>query len=157
MGGESDPAVSDPIMVPKGDVFIVDTLRLSDADWYACVSEMDRASAKTRFTHERRRDERVAYRNSPYVLIVVHNYDSRKQYFKVRTYDLSRSGMSFLNGSFIHIGTHVELWMQHCDTGVTQIHATLRACNLVKGTIHRVSVEFEEPIELNDYLLAVAG
>lgn len=157
MGGESDRAVTDPAISLKGDVFIVDALRLSDADWYACVSEMDRASSKAKFPEERRRDERVAYRNSPYVLVVIHNYDSRKQHFKVRTYDLSRTGLSFLNGTFIHFGSHAELWMQHCDSGLTTVHATVRNCTLVKGTIHRVSVEFEEPINVNDFLLAEAG
>lgn len=156
MGGESDRAMTDPAMAPK-DAFVVDALRLSDADWYACVGEMDRNSSKTKFSEERRRDERVAYRNSPYVHVVIHNYDSRKQHFKVRTYDLSRSGVSFLNGSFIHLNTHIELWMQHSVAGLTQLHATTRDCTLVKGTIHRVSAEFEEPIELNDYLMAEAG
>lgn len=157
MGGESDRAVTDPTMSPKGDVFIVDSLRLSDADWYACVSEMDRTASKSKFSEELRRDERVAYRNSLYVLLVIHNYDSSKQHFKVRTYDLSSTGISFLNGSFIHLGTHVEIWMQHCDTGLTQLHATIRNCTLVKGVIHRIGAEFEDPINVNDFLMAMAG
>ena len=156
-GGESDCIVASPSRGPSGEVTVVDALRLSDAEWYACVSEMDRKSSQSKVEKERRRDERLPYRNSTYVIIVLHNFDGRQQHFRVRTYDLSKTGVSFLHGAYIYEQTHVELWMQHRVTGTTRIHATIRSCVHVKRMIHRVSAEFDEPIDLDDYLLAEAG
>lgn len=136
---------------------VYDTLKMSDSDWYACVSEMDRRSSRSTGHHEQRRHERLPYRNSVYVVIAVHNYDDTVQRFKVRTYDLSESGIGFLHGAYIHANTHVELMMEHREIGRIIIDATIRSCSHVKKTIHRVGAEFEKPINLDDFLLAQVG
>lgn len=133
---------------------IVDTLRLSDAEWYACVSEMDRNASRSICQKEQRRSERVPYRNASNIVIAIHNYDGRRQYFRVRTHDLSEYGISFLHGSYIHVGTHVEMPLLHRECGITNVHATISCCTHVKNTIHRVGAEFDEVINIDDYLLA---
>ena len=136
---------------------LVDSLRLSDAEWYACVSEMDRNASRSNVDKERRTFERLPYRNSPYLYLAIHNPDGRHQHFKVRANNLSQSGIGFLHGSYIYSGTYVELLMQHRDLGSTKIGALVRTCTHVKNTIHRVGAEFEKQINLDDFLLAEAG
>ena len=136
---------------------VYDTLKLTDAEWYACVNEMDRKASRAKVSKDQRRHERLPYRNSLYVVIVLRNHDDRTQRFRVRTYDLSESGIGFLHGGYIHAGTHVELMMQHSLTGLTKIDATIRSCSHVKKTIHRVGAEFDDLIVLDDFLLADAG
>ena len=133
---------------------VIDTLRLSDADWYECVSEMDRMSAQGRVGHERRSQERLPYRNSPQIMIEMTLYDGRRQYCRVRPYDLSESGIGFLNGAYMHVETEIILHLRHREIGITKIDATIRHCSYVKNKIHLVGAEFNEPIVLDDFLLA---
>ncbi|MEM9347493.1 MAG: PilZ domain-containing protein [Planctomycetota bacterium] len=136
---------------------VVDTLRLSDAEWYECVSEMDRESARNCQDHTRRARERLPYRNLHHVLITVRNYCGRLQYFQSRPYDLSESGIGFLHGAYMHVGTSIELQLMHRVTGMTKVRATVRGCSHIKNKIHCVGAQFDELIELDDYLLAQAG
>ncbi|MEM6260289.1 MAG: PilZ domain-containing protein [Planctomycetota bacterium] len=135
---------------------VVDTLRLSDSEWYECVSEMDREAARNNSHQSKRAHERLPYRNLLQVLITVRNYCGRLQYFNSRPYDLSENGIGFLHGAYMHVGTHIELQLMHRLTGMTKVRATVRSCAHIKNKIHRVGAEFEEPIEINDYLLAEA-
>ena len=139
------------------DRIVVDTLRMSDAQWYDCVSEMDRKAAHRADPSSQHRDERVPYRNSPHVMIEMRTHDGRQQFLKVRPYDLSRSGLGFLNGMYMHAGTSVVLHLRHCDIGMTRVEAVIRGCSHVQNTVHLVGAEFDEPIEINDFLLASAG
>ena len=149
--------MSKPIYKVSDDRVVIETLRLSDAEWYDCVSEMDRQSAQQSTTSRARQHERVPYRNSPNIMVETRTYDGRQQYIKVRPYDLSECGIGFLNGAYMHVGTELVLHLRHCDLGMTRVHAKIRTCSHVRGTIHLVGAQFDEPIAINDFLLAEAG
>ena len=136
---------------------VIDTLRLSDADWYECVSEMDRVAAQSSDAAKKRRQERLPYRNTPQIMIEMSMYDGRRQYCRVRPYDLSESGIGFLNGAYMHLGTEVILHLRHQAIGITKIHATIRHCSYIKNKIHLVGAAFNESIVLDDFLLAESG
>lgn len=142
---------------PYGDVDLVDALRISDAEWYACVQEMDLRAMQQRGVNDKRLEARQPYRNSAKIILSMRNYDGRLQQFKVRAYDLSRTGLGFLHGAYAYEGAKVDLLMEHHVNGMTRVPATLVSCVHVKKRIHQVGAKFDEPIELEDFLLSNAG
>jgi len=142
---------------PYGDGDLVDALRISDAQWYACVQEMDLRAMQNRDASDKRQTTRQPYRNIAKIIVSLRSYDGRLQQFKVRAYDLSESGLGFLHGAYIYDNTPAELLMQHHVHGMTRISATLVSCVHVKDRIHRVGAKFAEPIDLAGYLMSEAG
>ena len=132
----------------------VDSLRLTDSEWLAYVAELDRESARHIDASTERRHERVAYRNVVHLLATLHNQDGRTQKFMVRTHDLSESGMGFLHGSFIYPQSRIQLVLHHRMHGQSYHDGIVRRCEHFKRHIHRIGVEFDKPITLEDYLLA---
>ncbi len=131
----------------------VDSLRLTDTEWLAYVAEMDREAARHIKYESERRHERMPYRNVVHLLATLHNADGRIQRFMVRTHDISRSGMGFLHGSFIYPGSRIQLILHHRVHGQSYHEGVVRRCEHFKRHIHRIGVEFDKLIELEDYLL----
>lgn len=142
---------------PYGDGYLVDALRISDAEWYACVQEMDLRSMQRRGINEKRQQPRKPYRNIAKIILSVRSYDGLQQQFKVRAYDLSQTGLGFLHGAYVYEGSHVDLLMQHHINGMTRIPATIINCVHVKKRVHQVGARFDEPIDLEDFLMSEAG
>lgn len=137
-----------------GEPQIFDTLKLTDDQWYECVSEMDRAASKSKLNSESLEAERVAYRNLDHIVVSVQGHEGHRLYYKVRPYDISTSGIGFLHGSYIHVGTKIELELKHHELGMTTMRGEVRCCDHVQGRIHLVDASFNESIELDGYLLA---
>lgn len=142
---------------PYGDGALVDSLRISDAEWYACVQEMDMRSMGVNVPFDRRHMKRQPYRNIARIIVSIYTFDGMRQQFKVRAYDLSPTGLGFLHGAYLYNDTPAELLMQHHIHGMTRIPATIVSCVHVKNRIHRVGAKFAEPIELDGYLMSEAG
>lgn len=142
---------------PYGDGDLVDALRISDAEWYACVKEMDLRAMSKKDVPDNRSEPREPYRNIAKIIVSIRSYGGLLQHFKVRAYDLSQSGLGFLHGAYIYEDTYAELYMQHHVNGMTRVPAKIVSCVHVKNRIHRVGAKFEEPINLEDYLMSEAG
>ena len=142
---------------PYGNSVLVDALRISDAEWYACVEEMDQLAMAGKRPVDRRGEPRQPYRNIARIIVSFRSYDGLLQQFKVRAYDLSPIGLGFLHGAYIYNDTPAEIYMQHHVNGMTCINAKIVSCLHVRNRIHRVGAQFEEPIELADYLMSEAG
>ena len=141
-----------------GDVELIDALRISDAEWHECVKEMDRwAYSEGERDEENRAEPRQPYRNTTKIIVSFRNYDGRQQYFQVRAYDLSASGLGFLHGAYIYSDTPAEIYMEHRTDGIVRLSAKIMVCTHVKKRIHRVGAKFEQPIELGDYVLSDAA
>ncbi|MEM9347494.1 MAG: PilZ domain-containing protein [Planctomycetota bacterium] len=136
------------------DQFVLDTLRLTDEEWYECVSELDRDAANAIVSHERRSDERVPYRNLSTLLVTIRSVDGRQLNYRARPYDLSRSGIGFLHGTFMHMGLDIDVHLKHRELGMTKLHAHIHCCYHIKDSIHRIGAQFDSPIDVDDYLLA---
>ncbi len=134
----------------------VDTLRLTNREWRELIDEIDRESSRYIDKLQLRRDERVAYRNVAHLLATITAADGRIQRFRVRTHDLSASGLGFLHGTFIYPGSKVKLVLNHCVQGPVYIDGVVRRCEHCKRHIHRVGVEFNKPIEAEMFILAEA-
>ncbi|MEM6260290.1 MAG: PilZ domain-containing protein [Planctomycetota bacterium] len=136
------------------DQLVLDTLRLSDEEWYDCVSRLDRDAAHATVSRERRSEERIPYRNLSTLLVTIRSPDGRQLNYRARPYDLSRSGIGFLHGTFIHLGLDIDVHLKHREAGMVNLHAQIRCCFHIRNTIHRIGAQFDSPIDVDDYLLA---
>ena len=142
---------------PFGDGELIDAPRISDAEWSECVKEMDLRAKEDSGCEDKRAEARQPYRNVTKIIISFKNYDGRQQRFQVRAYDLSSSGLGFLHGAYIYGDTPAEIYMQDKSCSLTRISATIVSCVHVKKRIHRVGARFDQPIDLNDFLLSDAA
>lgn len=142
---------------PYGDGVLVDALRISDAEWNACVQEMDLKAMSAKQPSNRRQTKRYPYRNIARIIVSLHTFDGMQQQFKVRAYDLSTTGVGFLHGAFLYSDTSAEIFMQNHVHGMTRIPATIVSSVHIKGRIHLCGAKFDEEIDLNDYLMSEAG
>jgi hypothetical protein len=129
----------------------IDSLRLTDAQWLALADRLDGEAASHSVGNERRRHERVAYRSVIRLAIAVEHPSGDKQKYLVRSHDLSASGIGFFHGSYMHVGTKIILLMTHRQTGARCVVGVVRRCAHVSQRIHKVGVEFNEPIVLEDF------
>lgn len=142
---------------PYGEGQLVDSLRISDAEWYACVQELDLRAMQRKDGNDKRSEKRLPYRNIARIILSIRSYDGLLQQFKVRAYNLSTSGVGFLHGAYVYEGTEAEIFMQHHVNGMTRMPATIVNCVHVKKRIHQVGAKFDEPINLEDFLMSEAG
>lgn len=134
---------------------VIDSLRINDAQWHALLDELDREASVVSGAQSGRRDERLPYRNLSILLVTMQFQDGHRQRFRVRTHNISKSGLAFLHGNFVYVGTRAELVLVHRVEGVKKLYSTVRRCEHLTGKIHHIGVEFDLPIEdVGDYLLA---
>ena len=134
----------------------LDSLRLTESEWRRLVDEIDRESSRHRNADDGRRHERMPYRNTSQLLATLQHLDGRTQRFLIRPHDLSTSGLGFLHGSFVYTGSRIQVVLVHRSFGAQNIEGTVRRCDLFKRHIHRVGLEFDEEIVLEDFVMAVA-
>lgn len=137
----------------SGEEDAVDTLRLTDSEWLSYVAELDREASRHMPNEDGRQHERMPYRNVAYVTATLKHLDGRHQKFIIRTHDLSESGLGFLHGNFIYPGSPMRVILHHRVHGLSYHDTIVRRCAHYKRHIHQVGVEFEKPINIEDYIL----
>lgn len=129
----------------------IDSLRMTDEQWLALADRLDGEAAAHHGRESGRRHERVAYRNIVRLAIAVEHPSGDRQRYLVRTHDLSASGIGFFHGAYMHVGTRVILLMTHRESGAQCVVGVVRRCAHVSQHIHKVGVEFNEQIVLEEY------
>ncbi len=125
----------------------VDSLRLSQQEQDELLEAMDNQSDGHRGSNLRR-DERVPYRRSSGVVVtLVHPGGSVARYL-VRPRNLSRCGMGFLHGGFVHEGSKCQVHLQKLDSTPHVIMGAVARCQHVTGMVHEIGVRLEEEIDL---------
>lgn len=135
----------------------LDTLRITDRQWIEILDELDRRDARQSVKNCRRMSERVSYRKAGYLEAVITSPGGQSKQFRLRTRDLSDDGLGFLFGQFMYLGTRMTLILTHVDTGPLTVQATVRRCDHYERHIHRVGVQFDQPIDASAFILAAAA
>ncbi|MEM1213691.1 MAG: PilZ domain-containing protein [Planctomycetota bacterium] len=132
----------------------VDTLRIGDAEWLTLVSHLDRASARIRVSEETRTDERLPYRNLASVLLAVAPPDPQNEWarFRVRPRDISTGGFGFLHGSYLHPGSPCLAVLGAHGQGLVTLKGRIARCEFLRGKLHQVGIQFDLPIDVEQFL-----
>jgi len=112
------------------------------------------ARAKDAVGQERRKSPRVPYRATPRVAVIIESEEIGKRTFALIPRNISRTGMSLLHGKFVYDGTPCVAGLKALDGQLVPVRGKVMWCRLIAGRIHEIGIQFEEPIDLDDFVPA---
>ncbi|MHC4103225.1 MAG: hypothetical protein ACYSW1_20365 [Planctomycetota bacterium] len=125
---------------------VQDILRLKPQEAAEILEAID-AKTKDSVARERRKWPRVPYRAAPRVAVIIESERVGK-----RTYALIPR--SLLHGKFVYDGTPCVAGLKALDGQLVPVRGKVTWCRLITGRIHEIGVQFEEPIDLDDFVPA---
>jgi CheY-like chemotaxis protein len=130
----------------------VDSLRLSEKEQQSLIEKLDRQGKGHRGA-ELRTEDRLPYHTASGVVATLHHPGGSVVNYLVRPRNLSRRGVGFLHGNFVHIGSRCQIHLLRLDKRAQAINGTVARCQHVGGLVHEIGVRFDEPIELSQFLV----
>lgn len=127
----------------------IQTLRLSDRDKAKLVWAIEEASKVA--VEESQRRLRVGCSKNEAILVLIGENNERTM-LSVLTRDLSRWGASVLHGRYVYPGTLCELQIKKLDDTWHTRKGEVRHIRHVQGMIHNLGIQFEEPIDLGEFV-----
>ncbi len=137
-------------MVLAKTVEIQDILRLSARQTAEILEGMQRS--KKEVTEERRRSPRAPYKDVSRLCVLLENEQKGKRTYALIPRNLSRLGISLLHGKFVYGGTNCVVGLQAADGQVVPVRGKVIWCRLVTGRVHELGVQFEDPIDVEDFV-----
>ncbi|MHC4825355.1 MAG: PilZ domain-containing protein [Planctomycetota bacterium] len=132
---------------------VQDILRLKPQEAAEILEAID-AKTKDSVARERRKWPRVPYRAAPRVAVIIESERVGKRTYALIPRNISRVGMSLLHGKFVYDGTPCVAGLKALDGQLVPVRGKVTWCRLITGRIHEIGVQFEEPIDLDDFVPA---
>ncbi len=101
---------------------------------------------------ERRKSPRASYQSVTRLAVLLENEQMGRRTYALAPRNLSCSGISILHGKFVYGGTGCVVGLQALDAQVVPVLAKVIWCRLIKGRVHELGVQFESPIELDEFV-----
>jgi hypothetical protein len=120
----------------------------------AAILRAIEARTKDAVGQERRKSPRVPYRATPRVAVIIESEELGKRTFALIPRNISRTGMSLLHGKFVCDGTPCVAGLKALDGQLVPVRGKVTSCRLIAGRIHEIGIQFEEPIDLDDFVPA---
>jgi CheY-like chemotaxis protein len=127
---------------------LVRTIRMEDGKLVTLLERLDAAGETAK---AKRSSERFSYRVRGCVAHMQQPGAAGSTPYQVATRDISATGMAFLHGGYVHIGTRCLIQLITAHGTWDEIRATVVRCGFVEGNVHEVGVKFDNPIEPGDY------
>ena len=127
---------------------LVNTIRLDDDKITKILERLDATHGSI---STERRATRYRYRVPAMIVHMAQPGSSEAVPFLVPTRNVSSTGMSFLHGGFVHIGTRILAQMTTTKGTWNRIVGTVVRCRLVEGKIHEVGVRFVNDLDPSAY------
>ena len=135
----------------------LDLLRLSPREQEDILTRIDGQTADVG-VNCKRTEPRYPYRLRGGLMVSVEHPGGSRIGCLVRTRNLSRSGLGFLHGGFLHRGTRCSMLLRNVDaddvtsaTG-TLVEGAVMHCRHIVGRVHEVGVRFDRIINTQDFL-----
>lgn len=130
----------------RADERFVDTLRLSEEDRRSLLAQLQREEPKSPDA-ELRDDNRFPYEAHGGVVMKLSHPGGSVLNYLVRPVNISRGGIGFLHGNFVHVGSGCALLLRDLAGGKVVVTGRVVWCRHVTGRVHAVGVQFRHPIE----------
>jgi hypothetical protein len=127
-----------------------DTLRLSETERQAVVEELDRQDAMS--AGGRRGDSRWKYNVPEGILVHFQHAAAYHFQFLVIPRNISKGGLGLLHGGFVYSGTRCVARLRTIDREFVLAAGRVMHCRCVRGRIHEVGVQFDEPIDVENFV-----
>ncbi len=135
----------------------LDLLRLSAREQEDILTRIDGQTADVG-VNCKRNEPRYPYRLRGGLMISIEHPGGSRIGCLVRTRNLSRSGLGFLHGGFLHRGTRCSMLLRNVDAddvtsaNGTLVEGTVMHCRHIVGRVHEVGVRFDRIINTEDFL-----
>ncbi len=136
---------------PKSSTNVENILRLKPQEAAEILKGIE-AKTKDAVGSERRKSPRVPYRATPRVTLTIESEQLGKRTYALIPRNISRTGMSLLHGKFVYDGTPCVVGLKTLDGRMVQVRGKVAWCRLITGRIHEIGIQFEEPIDLGDFV-----
>jgi len=134
----------------------LDALRLSAAEVEAINHELDQKAEQFRGDN-RRQDERHPYKRASKMVATVFHPGGTTTRYLIKPRNISRTGLAFLHGSFLHLGTQLVLSLETLHNAMVNVTGQTVHCKFVRGNVHEIGVRFTQPIDLAQFILEDNG
>ncbi len=138
---------------PDHDQNYVDSLRMSEKDQQGILESLN-GRATGYQSNENRGEDRLTY-SARGVLVQMRHPGGSVATYMVRPRNLSRGGIAFLHGSFCYTGTACTLTLRTLENETSRVRGKVVRCTHVDGNVHEVAVQFEESIEVYQFVQQV--
>jgi hypothetical protein len=138
---------------PGSSTNVQDILRLKPQEAAEILRTIE-SSTKDSVGRERRKWPRVPYRAAPRVAVIIESEQLGKRTYALIPRNISRMGMSLLHGKFVYDGTPCVAGLKALDGQLVPVRGKVTWCRLIAGRIHEMGLQFEEPIDLDDFVPA---
>jgi len=127
------------------------SVRLTEAQRQNLLNHLDRAAVSggrtpTNKRPNQRKDKRYEFRQTEIAVMAQHPGGSVSRML-VCSRNLSVGGMSFFHGGFLHPATICKLVLRKLNGQPQPVSGIVVNCRLVEGSIHEVSIKFNERID----------
>jgi CheY-like chemotaxis protein len=129
---------------------VSDLLRLNDAAHRHLVEALDRRMTTPKGA-DHRQDPRYRYM-IPVGIVTLLKQGTIKTRARVRPRNISRSGLGFFHGGFLHIGTRCVFDLKTRTGDILQRPGTVRFCRHIFSHIHEIGAAFDEPIDVHAFV-----
>lgn len=133
---------------------LIDTLQLSPYQWRSLSKKLDQLSPDF---CDKRRYERISYRKLAQIVVAIKPPEGEWAKFIVRSHNLSRGGIGFLHGCYLHPGCQCRIILKNSQGQAVCINGVVKRCEFLEAKAHDIGVEFDQEININDYVSGEAG
>ncbi|MEM1166142.1 MAG: PilZ domain-containing protein [Planctomycetota bacterium] len=137
------------------DPRFVESVRMGERELRRLLTRMAR-DAQNRQNDDPRRASERAYRRVLSVPLTIRTGAGVAQAYRVPMLDLSATGAGLVFGRFVHPGSEVKLALTTLERKVEVVDGTVAWCKHHDNSLHRVGVQFEEPLEMRKFSLDYA-
>lgn len=128
----------------------IQTVRLSAQEKRKLVETIDQDAVQSD-VHVERRSMRIAFHHAELEATIRPPAGPPVNY-SIVTRNLSRWGIAFLHGQFVYPESTCEMMIPKLDGEIVKVKGAVKRCRHVKGIIHEVSVVFDQPIDLSQFV-----
>jgi CheY-like chemotaxis protein/HPt (histidine-containing phosphotransfer) domain-containing protein len=124
------------------------TVRLSANELSKLYSEMD---AGTAANHPKRAFLRAAFQKLA-VRVELHQAAGASTSLNYACRNLSGTGIGLVHSAYVHVGTRCTVHLPTLAGPVAPIPAKVVRCRHVKGLVHEVGIQFDQPINVRQFV-----
>jgi hypothetical protein len=141
-------------MFKESDVF--STLKLSPSDRIRVLDRLDELEREDA-GRERRTQERFDYRPEAGLTVRIEQPGGSVSTHLVAGRNISTTGLSFLHGGFLHIGTRCTVRLIALNDESFMASGRVSRCRSVHGRVHEVGLKFDRPLELAKFITVASA
>lgn len=123
---------------------LIRTVRATEEQLQRIITGLDAASVAY---SARRKSQRYAFRNKTLTIFMQQPGAAEAVPYQVVTRDISASGMSFLHGGFVHLGTLCRVQVITMHGTWTDLTGSVVRCQYAEGGVHEVGIKFDREID----------